>query len=55
MNGGAVASVTRTNSPVTDIWSRDDSYQWAGKDPRYGFGTVMKAALASPVKSLRTE
>jgi len=30
---GLVTSITRTNSPVTDIWSTDDSYEWKGKDP----------------------
>jgi hypothetical protein len=31
---GLVSSITRTNSPVTDIWYRDDSYKWSGKDPK---------------------
>jgi ABC-type antimicrobial peptide transport system permease subunit len=30
---GLVTSITRTNSPVTDIWTSDDSYEWKGKDP----------------------
>jgi len=28
-----VTSIVRTNSPVTDIWTGDDTYQWKGKDP----------------------
>jgi ABC-type antimicrobial peptide transport system permease subunit len=27
---GAVTSVTRTNSPITDIWSVEDGYSWEG-------------------------
>ncbi|HVW62403.1 MAG TPA: ABC transporter permease, partial [Puia sp.] len=30
---GLITSITRTNSPVTDIWTGDDSYEWKGKDP----------------------
>lgn len=30
---GLITSITRTNSPVTDIWMGDDSYEWKGKDP----------------------
>jgi len=30
---GLVTSIVRTNSPVTDIWTGDDSYEWKGKDP----------------------
>jgi len=30
---GLVTSITRTNSPVTDIWAVDDAYEWKGKDP----------------------
>jgi len=33
LSQGLVSSITRTNSPVTDIWYRDDSYEWKGKDP----------------------
>lgn len=32
-NSGAVSSVTRSNSPITDIWTGDDSYSWEGKNP----------------------
>ena len=31
---GLISASTRTNSPVTDIWYRDDSYDWKGKDPK---------------------
>ncbi len=39
LNSGAITSLTRTNSPITDIWTTDDSYEWTGKDPktRYAF------------------
>jgi len=26
-------TVTRTNSPITEIWSSGDGYEWKGKDP----------------------
>jgi putative ABC transport system permease protein len=32
-NSGAITSLTRTNSPITDIWQGDDTYSWEGKDP----------------------
>ena len=32
MNSGAITSISRTNSPITDIWN-GDSYEWAGKKP----------------------
>jgi len=31
LNSGAITSITRTNSPVTDVWNGSDSYEWAGK------------------------
>jgi len=34
LSKGLVSSITRTNSPVTDIWYRDDTYEWKGKDPK---------------------
>ncbi|HWK02616.1 MAG TPA: ABC transporter permease [Puia sp.] len=34
MQSGAITSITRTNSPITDIWTTEDSYEWAGKDPK---------------------
>lgn len=39
INSGAVTGVTRTNSPITYIWSSSDDYEWKGKDPgsRQGF------------------
>ena len=30
-NSGAITSLTRTNSPITDVWSGDDTYTWEGK------------------------
>lgn len=33
LNSGAVAAVTRTNCPVTDIWSHTNRYSWEGKAP----------------------
>jgi len=39
LNSGVVTSITRTNSPITDIWNWDDTYNWRGKVPteRYMF------------------
>lgn len=34
LSSGLVTSVTRTNSPVTDIWADTDRYTWEGKDPQ---------------------
>ena len=34
MHSDAITSITRTNSPITDIWSWEDSYEWKGKDPK---------------------
>jgi putative ABC transport system permease protein len=31
---GAIADITRTNSPVNDIWTGSDQYTWAGKNPK---------------------
>ncbi len=33
MNSGAITSISRSNSPVTDTWNADDSYEWEGKKP----------------------
>lgn len=30
---GAITSITRSNSPVTDTWNGDNSYEWEGKKP----------------------
>jgi ABC-type antimicrobial peptide transport system permease subunit len=38
LNSGAVTSLTRSNSPITDIWTGDDSYTWEGKDPNLFIG-----------------
>ncbi len=32
-NTGAIESVTRTNSPISAIWTSDQSFEWTGKDP----------------------
>ena len=32
---GAVTSVARTNSPITQIWSNTDTYDWAGKNENF--------------------
>ncbi len=34
LNTGAATEVTRTNSPITDVWTADNTYQWSGKDPQ---------------------
>lgn len=43
LGSGLVSSVTRTNSPITDIWTWDDTYRWDGKDSsgRYYFATYL--------------
>jgi putative ABC transport system permease protein len=33
LGSGVATSATRTNSPITDIWTAGDSYQWKGKNP----------------------
>lgn len=33
-NSGAIESVTRTNSPISFIWTGDGTFEWAGKDPK---------------------
>jgi putative ABC transport system permease protein len=33
LNSGAVTAVTRTSSPITDVWRMDDSFEWPGKPP----------------------
>jgi ABC-type antimicrobial peptide transport system permease subunit len=33
LSSGAATAVTRTNSPISDVWTVDDTYQWPGKDP----------------------
>lgn len=30
---GAIESVTRTNSPITSVWTWDPTFEWTGKDP----------------------
>jgi hypothetical protein len=30
---GAITNITRTNSPVHDLWTGSDQYQWPGKTP----------------------
>jgi ABC-type antimicrobial peptide transport system permease subunit len=30
---GAVTGITRTNSPVMDVWNVEDDFEWQGKDP----------------------
>jgi hypothetical protein len=32
MASGAVTDLTRSNAPLSEIWSTSDSYQWKGKD-----------------------
>ncbi|HEY6902656.1 MAG TPA: ABC transporter permease, partial [Puia sp.] len=33
LNSGAATSVTRSNSPITYVWSEDNNYKWPGSDP----------------------
>jgi predicted permease len=32
-NSGAIESVTRSNSPISFIWTSDATFEWQGKDP----------------------
>jgi putative ABC transport system permease protein len=32
---GAVTSLARTNSPITQVWSSTDTYEWAGKNENF--------------------
>jgi putative ABC transport system permease protein len=34
LTSGAVTAVTRSNSPITYVWSGDDNYKWTGSDPQ---------------------
>lgn len=41
LSSGAVTDLTRTNSPVTEVWNGDNSYEWAGKKPdQNGIGFI---------------
>jgi len=53
LRSGVITSIARTNSPITDIWTWDDSYGWAGKDTagRYGFARFL--TYADLVKTMR--
>jgi putative ABC transport system permease protein len=33
VRSGAVTSMVRTGSPVTEIWTSEDDFKWQGKDP----------------------
>lgn len=37
-SSGAIESVTRSNSPLTFIWTSDNSFEWQGKDPSLNIG-----------------
>ena len=37
---GAVAELSRTNSPVNDLWTGSDQYSWQGKDPAQSISLV---------------
>ena len=32
-SSGTITDITRTNSPISEIWSWDNNYHWAGEDP----------------------
>jgi putative ABC transport system permease protein len=34
LTSGAATAVTRSNSPITYVWSGDDNYKWTGSDPK---------------------
>jgi len=33
VRSGAIANITRTSSPIHDVWTGSDQYQWNGKKP----------------------
>ena len=35
LNSGTVIDLTRTNSPISEIWSWNTSYDWVGRDPKH--------------------
>ena len=37
---GAVVNLSRTNSPVNDLWTGSDQYSWPGKDPSRSISLV---------------
>jgi len=34
ISSGAVTDLTRSNAPISEIWSSSDQYRWQGKDPQ---------------------
>ena len=40
LNSGLATTVTRTNCPITDVWSNTDRYSWEGKAPNERSGFV---------------
>jgi putative ABC transport system permease protein len=34
LGSGAITHIARTNSPITEIWSSEEDFEWAGKDSR---------------------
>ncbi|WP_431211445.1 ABC transporter permease [Puia sp. P3] len=30
---GTITDITRTNSPITEVWANNDGFEWPGKDP----------------------
>ena len=40
INNGIASSVTRTNSPITEVWSWGEGYDWKGKAPGTQTGFV---------------
>jgi putative ABC transport system permease protein len=41
-NTGAIEEMAESSSPLTDVWSSDDTFQWPGYDPEVNkdFGTI---------------
>ena len=33
-SSGAITDITRTNSPISEIWTWDNNYHWSGEDPQ---------------------
>jgi putative ABC transport system permease protein len=33
-NSGTITDITRTNAPISEIWTTDNNYHWNGEDPQ---------------------
>ncbi len=40
-NSGTITDITRTNAPISEIWTWDNNYHWAGEDPEKPLSMVV--------------